>query len=418
MHYYPSTIKNATITLYFVFFYLYSPHTMANVSLRAANFEIWMLINLAMLFALTSILIIALKGYQSFMKDNFDISFVSVIFLYLISDLYRIDPLGAIGWGVLLATIVIIKNCNNSSIHNFFKTYIFIITGIAIYAIYTSVLVRLNIKQFEAFPYMSLNYMLLHHDSFKYVFGMSVPRISAHLQQVSLIPAYFIFPLGIGMLFFNIKWKYFFAIVIFSLLSLSGSIYYLFISSIALYVFHNTIRKYKFLIPLCFLVFMLILSFTIAVLYDFAIKPMANSEASALNDNFILRLSSGMSRLSIIGRGIREFLESPILGFIREGNISLFLLGSLVVSAAVRAGILALVLIVYIYYLLIIRLNKLKITNNKEKVGFTLVYASLLMMMSYQDYGFGSIHGFLLLFILAHLIKNRREYELHKNQSI
>ena len=105
------------------------------------------------------------------------------------------------------------------------------------------------------------------------------------------------------------------------------------------------------------------------------------------------------------------------MGFIREGNISLFLLGSLVVSSAVRAGILALVLVVYIYYLLIIRLNKLKITNTKEKVGFTLVYVSLVMMMSYQDYGFGSVHGFLMLFILVHLLNNRRRDELSKNKS-
>jgi hypothetical protein len=390
---------------------------MAHVSLRYSNYEIWMLINLLTLFGLLVILLTAFKRYKVFTNDNFDISFVSfvsLVTLYLISDLYRIDPLGAIGWGVLLANLVVIKNCDNTPIRTFFNTYIFIISGIALYAITTSVLVRLNIKQFEEFPYMSLNYMLLHHDSFKYVFGMSVPRISAHLQQVSLIPAYFIFPLGIGMLFFNIKWKYFFVIIIFSLLSLSGSIYYLFASAMMAYIFHTFIRRYKIILSFFFLFFMLALAFSIALHYEFGIKP---DFFQYHYDSFLLRGSSGISRLAIIGRGIREFFESPILGFVREGNINLFLLGSLVVSAAVRAGILALVIIVYIYYLLLTKLNKLKITNTKEKVGFTLVYVSLVMMMSYQDYGFGSVHGFLMLFILVHLLNNRRRDELSKNKS-
>ena len=155
---------------------------------------------------------------------------------------------------------------------------------------------------------------------------------------------------------------------------------------------------------------MIILSYSIALYYDFAISP-----GYAYTDNFVLRGSSAMSRLAIMGRGINEFVQSPFLGFVRDGNINLYILGSLVVSSAVRSGIIALGLIVYIYYLLIIRLHKLQIYNFKEKVGFSLVYSSLLMMMSYQDYGFGSPHGFLMLFILVILTKNRRQYELYQD---
>ena len=416
MRYYPNQIKNTMIAFYLVFFYLYTPHSMAHVSLRSSNYEIWMLINLLTLLGLLAILLTAFKRYKVFTNDNFDISFIFLVTLYLISDLYRIDALGAIGWGVLIAHLVIIKNCDNTTIRTFFNTYIFIISGIALYAIITSVLVRLSVIEFpEKFPYMSFNYMLLHHDSFKDFDGMLVPRISAHLHQVSLIPAYFIFPLGIGMMFFNIKWKYFFLIIIFSLLSLSGSIYYLFASAIMAYIFHTFIRRYKIILSFLFLFSMLTLAFSIALHYDFVPKP----DFFQYNyDSFILRGSSGISRLAIIGRGIREFLESPILGFVRDGNISLYLLGTLVVSAAVRAGILAVVLILYIYYLLLTRLFKYKSTNFKEKVGFSIIYASLVSMMSYQDYGFGSVHGFLMLFILVHLLNNRRRDELSKNKSL
>jgi hypothetical protein len=362
-----------------------------------------MLVNLLLAFVLFIIIIFFIRKYEVFTNDSFDIASLSLITLFLISDLYRFDIFGSIGWMTLIGLMIVLKNSSVSAMRIFFNTYIVVISGIGVYVLFYMLLILSGVKSSLDLPSMPFNDVMLHYDSFKEVFGVKLPRFVGHLQQVSLIPAYFIFPLGISLMFFDIRWRYFIIIIIFSLLSFSGSVYYLLFSSILAYIFYSFIRKFKFIIPGSILVLFLILAYSVALYNDFAISPGWNYD-----DNFVIRGSSGMSRLAIMGRGIHEFLESPLLGFVKDNdNINLYLLGSLVHSSAVRVGMLGLFFIISMYYLVIVRLLRFKVASFKEKVGVSIVYSSLIMMMSFQDYGFSSIQGYFMIFMLVRLLNNR-----------
>ncbi len=233
--------------------------------------------------------------------------------------------------------------------------------------------------------------VFLTYDSMNELFGVKIPRLSGHVHQASLVPAYFLLPLGIRMMMGKTNNIIVLIILLFSLFVMSSTAYIYLFMSIVIYLFFRPVQRAGFLPFFIFFLGMITLSYIVGLNFDIG--------AVGYSNDIIIRTSSGISRLVIMSNQITAFLESPFFGhtYYDNGSINLYLLGSMILGAGVRAGIFGLLIILYIYYLIINNIGRIVATSKQQKIGISMIYSALIMMMSFQDFGFSSTSGYIFL---------------------
>jgi len=388
----PLSVKDKIIGIYIVVLLFSSRHSAVFYDGQGRVYQVVLAMILFILF------IVNIKNIKINRSDNYYISITAILLLFMLSELLRADLHKFIGWAVLLVLLMLIWNSNPSLPKFILKKYMAIVLLISAVSILFSVMALYGNEAYndgEGLFYQ----VFLTYDSVVHIGEAKMPRLSGFVHQASLVPAYFLLPLGISLIICEMKVWSVITIIIFSLFVMSSTAYILIIMSAVIYMFYNIARQYILQLAFSFLILMLSLSYYIGLNYTIS--------ASDFTNNLIIRTSSGISRLVIMSNQIEMFLASPFFGFtfFDKGNIDLFLLGSMVMGAGVRSGIIGLVLMLFMFYIILKRLNGFVITTKQQRFGLSLVLSSVIMMMSFQDFGFSSTSGYVLLMILMYHLK-------------
>jgi hypothetical protein len=241
-------------------------------------------------------------------------------------------------------------------------------------------------------------------DSFIKIYSMIVPRFSGFVDQSSAVSAIMLLPAALSLLF-NGKFVLLpILILIFSLFSLSASVYICLLST---FLFYLLIYKSKnlnlFLLAAPFLFYILSSSILlnhpgIVVYGDQPFGEMAIKDNYGFIDYFLGRSVSGFARISIISDGLQSFLEYPLFGI--PNNLSPHF-GQIFISYGENYGIFASVLIAIIFFKLLSLMLESKLFIDKHsKFGYVLLYALLFEFIVYNDYAISRIWGLIFFFII------------------
>jgi len=273
---------------------------------------------------------------------------------------------------------------------------------------------------FEKAPYYSTSFLsgvswqslLSHADTEQTLFGIMVPRISAHLQQASLIPAYFMLPLAISLAFApQNKMFITVTILLFCILSTGGTVYVALASGILIYLIGSYIPRVMFLI----MPFILLAISSSLLLYFFidaydvdALKGMSRSvgeawEASSTDQSPISqRLGSGLVRLALMGFQTAGFIES----FPLPANTALvkMTIGGNLLTNGLRGGLVGLVFTGIMYYSIFYAvsgcLKKCHRDEKSQRLGFSMIYALVFQSFIYNDFGFSTYYGYMMFIVI------------------
>ena len=145
---------------------------------------------------------------KRFSTNGFIVIFVALA--SLIGDLMvRQDLYDILGYVLLIALTFVVLLMHEKSILKFIVTLNHInwfFAACSIIALIISVDSSIMFKALlDKAPYYSNSFLsglswhslMSHADTYQYTFGIKFPRITAHLQQASLVPSYFLLPLSI-----------------------------------------------------------------------------------------------------------------------------------------------------------------------------------------------------------------------------
>ncbi len=241
--------------------------------------------------------------------------------------------------------------------------------------------------------------------------GMAIPRMNGPLQQASLLPAYFILPLGIALAYSKVSLEKILIILFFILLTLSGNTYVGLFSAGLVFIFRRFVPKviynyFPFIV--LFLTTFLIFTFYFDELAvaDAGKETLENiGGAGGAESNVIFaRIVSGLVRLAFIGKQFAGILHSFFLPA-NEDFVKLSL-GSNLYTIGLIGGIFAMIPLSLIFFKLFTicsnGFNSLS-TNKTQQFGFCLVYAMIFQSMVYNDFGFSTYYGFLMISIVLKL---------------
>jgi len=244
-------------------------------------------------------------------------------------------------------------------------------------------------------------------------------RVSAHLQQKSLLPAYILLPLSISLVFSKVRGSVIWVLVLLVLSTLGGSVYVSLLFAAVIYVLKDYVHKLVFVItPFIFLVvFLGVLSYLFYDTYDInTIKETIESSA-IIDDNanpLFNRLGSGFTRLLLIGYQTLGFVNV----FPEPAGVQLVsrTFGSNIMTNGLRGGVFGLLLSLMVYYALIKAVSeklvsKVNSSDKTTKFGLALMYSLIFQSMIYNDYGFSNYYGFLMFAIILILFSKRNKME-------
>ena len=393
-------MKDNLFILLLILLYFMSPHTyiLNGVSRLSVGY---ILLGLLLL-----INVLLTKKIRLPSSDNFYASMIIILMIFSVSELlFRGNLERFVGWSVVLLATVMLWVSRFDRIASFIKKYVAVLSLIAFISSIFSMLYILDYNMDGLVVKNSILYnTILHYDSFTSNVNVEIfrkiPRFTGHLQQASLIPAYFLFPLSIALMTVRLRLIIVLPILAFGLLSFSGSVHFIYLMSFFVFLFAKPIRKGGFLLPALFALAVFVFAYHISSIYAVHNDGVSNTA--------FVRISSGLSRVVILGNQIKEFLTFPVIGLpSSHDNVNTFLLGSMIIGAGIRSGIVGLLLMVYIWYLTISRLLKFKPATFQQRLGFSIAYSCLIMMFVYQDYGFSSTMGFISLSVLMIVLKNK-----------
>lgn len=344
------------------------------------------------LFCFLVFLLVANGRFLLPTNNNFYLSICILLFLFVLSELFRFDLKRFAGWSVVLAIAVLLWSNPHVSKY-IIRKYVGIIVIISTVSLVFSFLVWSGNNAYNAGEGVFYQ-VFLSYDSTKELLGMKIPRLSGHIQQASLVPAYFLLPLGVRMMMGKTNNIFVLLILLFSLFVMSSSVYIYIFLSIFIYMFFKLVQRVGFIPFFLFFLGMVIFSYIIGLSFTIEV-------GDGYSNNLIVRTSSGISRLVIMSNQIMAFFESPFIGYIYSdnSNINLYLLGSMILGAGVRVGIIGVVFMLYLYYLIINNLSKIIVTSKQQQLGVSMIYSAVIMMMSFQDFGFSSTNGYIFLFL-------------------
>jgi hypothetical protein len=426
--------KQHLLGIYIIIIYFSTPHSQI-IQLFPRIY-----LHIALSLGLIILCLINNKYYRITKFDNFYSAILLLITTNSLSEILRWDIHRFFGWITLLIIIILIWGSKKDLVVFVTDKYIFLIFIFSLISVVTSllfifkyidytdlllnVIIPRDVNEQLMHGYFdfggsflgNLSMMFLNFDTTQMVnFGtgdIRLPRLTAHLQQASLISAYFLFPLGIRLMIKKVNWLVVIVILTFGVFSQSGTVYIFIFSTIIVYIFYKYFKVFGFFIPILILFTVYVFSYILSNYVDIG-------GTTGGNPNFIFRVTSGSARLVILSEQIKTFLLSPILGHVFSyetetwckagidcNNINLYLLGSFILGNGVRSGILGLLLSLYIYYLVIKKIFNYTPNTKQNKLGVSMVYSGIIMMMSYQDFGYSSTTGFISLSLLMFYLKD------------
>jgi hypothetical protein len=340
-----------------------------------------------------------------------------------------------LGYGLLIALIFILLTMKYRDVINFIETINSINYVLAIIAIiglglsisssniFDALLSRADYYNPSFLSGMSKWSLLGHADTWIVMLDEKVPRIVAHLQQASLVPAYFLLPLSISLAFSPVnKLHIVFFILLFVLLSMGGASYVSLLMCLLIYIFINYIPRHVLILApfilLCISSIMLV--YLYIDIYDVElIKELSRGAASSygedLDDGPINnRMASAVARMSLMGFQVIGFIENFPLPAGEE--LTKMTIGGNLMTNALRGGVIGFVATIAMYYVLFRgvtnHLIKYKSSNKVKRLGSSLLYALIFQSFIYNDFGFSTYYGyimFVVIILLSSPNKNTRQ---------
>jgi len=366
---------------------------------------------------------ITYDGSYSLRLGNARLLLISLICVLLVSEIiFRGELNKAAGWVVALSLCVFLLIVDPEDVKIFLSKInslncIFAFLGLCVLIYYfmggtIDDIVRGNWYYYNDIGNVSWNSKTLlnllgNSDTTFQLFGFHIPRMTGNLIQASLIPAYYLLPLSIALSASSVSAKKVVIITVFSLFTLSGTVYFALFIAFIVYILRNKIPRWLFLYgPFIIFLFYVALSWSICADNAGNIRHYANLELTGINavDN---RLNSGVVRFAMITETLRYIFESLPFG-VRKPDFGIF--GGLILTNCYRSGILGAVLTAFFYFKLYgLIYFRLRIRGNSrlEKFGLCLMYSLLLQGMVYNDYGFSTYYGFAMLMVILVTINNR-----------
>lgn len=230
-----------------------------------------------------------------------------------------------------------------------------------------------------------------------HLWGLSVTRLRSFTSEPSLLVGYFLVP-GALALSFGGRYTFYGSIcIIFSILSLAGSVFLALFFSISVF-FLSFLKNKKLLVVLPLIV---LLCF-IWALNNYYSDLIGLSHKTAGGYDFLEKTNSANVRFSYIRDNLYVILASPF-GLHQEIHQPLgLLLGSMA-----RGGILGLTMTVVILFDIFSKLSKFIISTNGifQKIGFCIIYGALTAGIIYLDNCFVQLYGLTLLLLLYNRLK-------------
>ena len=374
---------------------------------------------LMMIFMFLYILSSTQKGMS---KHGFVVLFV--VASSMISELLiRGDINNILGYGLSIALIFILLIMKYRDVINFIETInrinyvlaiiaiIGLVLSISSSNIYDALLSRADYYNPSFLSGMSGWSLLGHADTWNDMLGEKVPRIVAHLQQASLVPAYFLLPLSISLAFSSVnKLHIVFFILLFVLLSMGGSSYVSLFMCLLIYIFINYIpRQVLILAPFILLsISLILLGYLYIDIYDIelikeASRGVASDYSEDLDDDVLNnRMTSAVARISLMGFQVIGFIENfPLPAGEELTNMTI---GGNVMTNALRAGVIGLIATIVMYYVLFTSITnhliKYKSSNKVKRFGLSLLYALIFQSFLYNDYGFSTYYGYIMYTVI------------------
>ena len=359
----------------------------------------------------------------------------------VLSDLIvRQDLNDILGYALLISLTLTILLMNPESILKFIGTLNYINCFFASCSI-IALLISINSSSmfnamFDKAPYYSSSFLsgigwqslLGHADTEQLFFGLTLPRISAHLQQASLVPAYFLLPLAISLAFISKNRSYIILLIIlFSILSTGGNTYVAFAMTIFIYTFAKYIPQIFFTVmPFVLIIFSSsLLVYLFIDTYDAdALKEMSRSfgesyESASSNQTPVGQgLGSGIVRLALMGYQTIGFIEN----FPLPANSALVknTIGGNLMTNGLRGGVIGFLFTSVMYYILFHSisqgLKQCKPSEKKKIFGFSLMYALIFQSFIYNDFGFSTYYGYTMFAIIIILSSSLKKINNIKTQ--
>ena len=404
-------------------------------------------LNLIILFIIFLVFLpsinIKLNYLEPIRIDAFNL-LITLVLLYVIFTFKAFSIKQMIQWPITLLILLIIKYRENiySDILIILEKYnkiIALIVIIPILVFISDILAYYNVLNVGFFDLVSflyninpyedlnldnnnfLNIKLLHFDSYitftegDWAWNNKVHRNNAHLVQASLIPNYILLFYGLGLLFEKIGFKISIIIFLFCIISFSGTVHLLIFLSIISYLFFTRLIIYfSFIAPLIIFFVFSVFAYYVHILCSFETQCMSTL---GIENNLFFRIGSGLERINLIGHQINTLITNPFYGYIGEYKTDV-LLGSFIYSSASRAGIFGFIVSLAIFILLIKYLLKINTKNKTQRFGLIITYFCLLQVFIFQDFGFGSLNGIIILALIIKLLmsKNKEKINLLSNK--
>jgi hypothetical protein len=378
------------------------------------------MIGLALNYLLTSF-------NKRFSTSGFIIIFVTLS--SLIGELMvRQDIYDILGYVLLIALTFVVLLMHEKSILKFIVTlnhlnWFFATSSIIalIISINSSIMFE---ALFEKAPYYSNSFLsglswqslMSHADTYQVMFGIKFPRITAYLQQASLVPSYFLLPLSIYFAFIAKNKMYIgVTIILFALVTLGGNIYVAIAMSVLIY-FCSKYVPYSFFTVMPFILLLLtsvLLAYFFIDSYDpNTLKQSARSFSATpptiegfTESPLIQRLGSAVVRLALMGYQVIGFADSFPLPAVSE--ITTMTIGGNVIGNGLRGGVVGLIFTCIMYYTLFKSiascLKQTKSNHRVKRVGFSLMYALIFQSFLYNDFGFSTYFGYIMFAVIIRL---------------
>ena len=266
-------------------------------------------------------------------------------------------------------------------------------------------------------PGLSWRSLLSHADTTNIIFGIPIPRVSAYLSQVSLVPAYFLLPLGL-YLAFSPKKSAFVMITIFlyCIITFGGNVYVSILIGVFIFSISRYIPRVLLLIMpfICLVIASGFLAYLTFDLYDAdTLKNISRAVGYSFEDSVgtegavVNRLSSGVQRLVLMGFQVIGFFDS--FPFPAEAALINFSIGGLAFTNGLRGGVIAFVLTIIMFIIMFngisYSLKQCKRHEISQRLGFALIYSLIFQAFFYNDFGFSTYYGFIMFVIIITLTR-------------
>lgn len=364
---------------------------------------------------------------KRFSTSGFIIIFIALS--SLIGDLMvRQDIYDILGYVLLIALTFVVLLMHEKSILKFIVTLNHINWFFATSSIIALIISLNSSIMFDALlekaPYYSDSFLsglswqslLSHADTYQVMFGIKFPRISAHLQQGSLLPAYFLLPLAIYLAFIAKNKTYIgVTIIVFSLVTLGGNVYVAIIMSVLIYFCSKYVPYSIFTVMpfILLLVASVLLAYFFIDSYDVnALKQSARAFSATpptiegfTESPLEQRMNSAIVRLALMSYQAIGFADSFPLPAVSE--LVTMTIGGNVLGNGLRGGVLGLIFTSIMYYtlfkLITSCLKQTKSSHRVKRIGFSLMYALIFQSFFYNDFGFSTYYGYIMFAVIIRL---------------